>query len=73
MTAPVLTLKERDSKVFTMHQSDLHFLITEKQVMSFVMPSQYQTIDQLPASVNPEVKLQELPERTVAAVRFAGL
>lgn len=36
------------------------------------MPSQYQKIDQLPKSINPEVKLQELPERTVAAIRFPG-
>lgn len=40
--------------------------------MSFVMPSQYQTIDQLPKSINPEVKLKELPARTVASIRFSG-
>ena len=40
-------------------------------VMSFTMPSAYE-MEQLPTPRDPAVTLHEVPERTVAAVRFSG-
>ena len=40
-------------------------------VMSFTMPSAYD-MEELPSPRDPMVTLHEVPERTVAAVRFSG-
>ena len=39
--------------------------------IGFTMPAGY-TLDTLPAPVNPDVKLVELPARTMAVLRFSG-
>jgi SOUL heme-binding protein len=38
--------------------------------MAFILPSRYQALSDLPKPNNPQVQLRELPERTVAALRF---
>jgi SOUL heme-binding protein len=38
--------------------------------MAFVLPSKYKLLSDLPKPNNPLVKLREVPERTVAALRF---
>jgi hypothetical protein len=38
--------------------------------MAFVLPSKYKSVSDLPKPNNPLVKLREVPERTVAALRF---
>ncbi|EFJ51339.1 hypothetical protein VOLCADRAFT_57321 [Volvox carteri f. nagariensis] len=43
-----------------------------KRVMSFIMPSQYKSVVDLPAPKDPRVRLFEVPERTFAAIRFHG-
>ena len=40
--------------------------------LSFVMPSQF-TLDSLPSPNNPNVKLKQIPSRTMAVVTFSGL
>jgi hypothetical protein len=40
--------------------------------MSFVMPSKYQRIEDLPVPNDPRVKLIEIPEHTVAVLRRSG-
>lgn len=39
--------------------------------MTFHMPAKY-SLDSLPAPADPSVAIRELPERTVAALRFSG-
>jgi SOUL heme-binding protein len=38
--------------------------------MAFILPSKYKSLSELPKPNNPLVKLREVPERTVAALRF---
>jgi hypothetical protein len=38
--------------------------------MAFVLPSKYKALSDLPKPNNPAVKLRQIPERTVAALRF---
>jgi hypothetical protein len=40
--------------------------------MSFVMPSKYQSIEDLPIPKDPRVQLSEIPEHTVAVLRRSG-
>lgn len=61
MTAPVITQKPSDEG----SQAQLY--------MSFVLPSKYQRLDQLPRPNNPQVKLEEIPAKTVAVHRFSGM
>jgi len=57
MTAPVVQNAERDGDVW---------------VMSFIMPERY-TMETLPKPIDPQVELELIPGRTVAALRFSGL
>ena len=43
----------------------------EAYTVSFIMPSKY-TMDTLPRPVDPRVTLQEVPSRTLAALRWRG-
>ena len=44
---------------------------SDNPVMTFTMPSAY-TMDELPEPKDGSVTLHEVPERTVAAIRFSG-
>ncbi|MEM1349702.1 MAG: heme-binding protein, partial [Myxococcota bacterium] len=56
MTAPVVQNAEREGEVW---------------VMSFIMPERY-TMETLPKPVDPQVEVELVPGRTVAALRFSG-
>jgi effector-binding domain-containing protein len=62
MTAPVITSERVDMTAP---------VISDKETMSFVMPQKY-TMETLPEPIDPRVRIQQLPERKVAAVRFKG-
>lgn len=69
MTAPV-TQRPRDkiamtAPVIQQKTSD------DAWTIGFTMPAGY-TLDTLPAPVNPDVKLVQLPARTMAVLRFSG-
>jgi hypothetical protein len=75
MTAPVITepaAAEKSEKIAMTAP-----VITEQQTagnmqMSFVLPSQYTSLQQLPEPNNPRVQLIQVPESTYAAVQFTG-
>lgn len=58
MTAPVTQQSARGN-------------VSEKQIVRFSMPKSY-TMESLPVPVNPEVKIIELQETTVAVIRYSG-
>jgi hypothetical protein len=41
-------------------------------VMTFMMPSKYKSIEELPKPQDERVVLMEVPEQTIAAIRFTG-
>lgn len=43
-----------------------------KRVISFIMPSKYKTIDQLPVPSDDVVSFKLVPERTLAVIKFSG-
>jgi len=68
MTAPVL---ENTSEKIAMTVPVLNTLENEEtRIISFVLPSKY-TLATLPAPNNQKVRLTEVPERTVAVLRFS--
>jgi hypothetical protein len=62
MTAPVITSERVDMTAP---------VLSDKESMSFVMPRNY-TMDTIPEPLDPRVRIQQLPGRKVAAVRFKG-
>ncbi|KAJ3216788.1 hypothetical protein HDU67_008965 [Dinochytrium kinnereticum] len=71
MTAPVIT--ERPSEKIQMTAP----VVTEgtgdsMQRMSFVMPSKYSRISDLPVPSDPRVALKEVPQQTLAVITFSG-
>jgi len=63
MTAPVISTAEKIPMTVP--------VISDEKSFSFVIPSVY-TMDTIPLPKDPRVELQELPERTVAAMTFRG-
>jgi effector-binding domain-containing protein len=62
MTAPVIT-----TETIPMTAP----VISDAATMSFVMPEGY-TRDDLPEPLEPGVRIEEIPARTVAVIRFTG-
>jgi hypothetical protein len=71
MTAPVTMEKQNASEKIAMTAPVTMDKQGDRWRMHFVMPSQYKLAD-LPIPNNPEVKLREVPEAKVAAIRFSG-
>ncbi len=69
MTAPVTT-KQPTSEPIAMTAPVLAKSDGDSRIIAFVMPSSY-TLKSLPIPKDPRVKLVEVPERTVAALRFS--
>jgi hypothetical protein len=69
MTAPV-SQRPRDKIAMTAPVTQQK-TSDDAWTIGFTMPAGY-TIDTLPAPVNPDVKLVELPARTMAVLRFSG-
>ena len=63
--------KSRGGEKIAMTAPVTETLAGDGPVMSFTMPSAY-AMDELPAPLDPDVTLHEIPERTVAAVSFSG-
>ncbi|MDG6221586.1 MAG: heme-binding protein [Candidatus Thermoplasmatota archaeon] len=61
MTAPVLSEK------ITMTAP----VLSDKGSIAFVMPNGY-TLESTPKPTNPQVKIEEIPPRKLAALRFSG-
>jgi len=57
MTAPVFSIKE-DSKA---------------EIMRFLVPSKYTSIEQIPVPEDSQVSIREVPEHTVAVLTYSGL
>jgi hypothetical protein len=57
MTAPVMTFSDPDKKATT---------------MSFILPSKYQSIDELPIPNNSKVELEVVEPYTAAVLQFSG-
>lgn len=70
MTAPVLA--EKSSESIAMTAPVLSEKTEGNYTLAFVMPDDYQSVDDLPLPNNKSVQLVERPERKVAAVRFSG-
>jgi hypothetical protein len=70
MTAPV-TQRPRETIAMTAPVTQQK-ASGDAWTVSFTMPASY-TLDTLPAPVNPDVKLVQLPARTMAVVRFSGV
>jgi effector-binding domain-containing protein len=62
MTAPVITSERVDMTAP---------VLSDKETMSFVMPKDY-TMDTIPEPLDPRVRIQVIPARKVASVRFKG-
>lgn len=56
MTTPVVTSKSGKSQ----------------SSMQFVLPSQYQLVEQVPVPTNPNLQLVQLPPRDMAVIQFSG-
>ncbi|KAI8852861.1 regulatory factor, effector binding domain-containing protein [Chytridium lagenaria] len=70
MTAPVITAPATTKIAMT---GPVTTTESEDQVhMSFVMPSKYQKISDLPFPVDPRVRLTEVPTQTMAVITFSG-
>tara|TARA_B100000925_G_C22004590_1_gene473013 strand:- start:1276 stop:1806 length:531 start_codon:yes stop_codon:yes gene_type:complete len=67
MTSPVLTKGEKIGMTAPVLSSQDNKIWT----MTFSMPSRY-TIDTLPAPKNKRVKIKEIMEKDMAAIRFSG-
>ena len=67
MTSPVLTEGEK----IAMTSPVLSDNGQTSWTMSFSMPSKY-TLETLPTPKNPKVKIKEVEEKTMAAIRFSG-
>jgi hypothetical protein len=64
MTAPVVMAPQPEGIAMTAP------VLMGAGSMAFVLPSKYKALADLPKPNNPAVKLREVPERTVAALRF---
>jgi hypothetical protein len=64
MTAPVMMAAKPEKIAMTAP------VMMGAGTMAFVLPSKYKTLADLPKPNNPLVKLRQIPERTVAALRF---
>jgi hypothetical protein len=62
MTTPVITSERVDMTAP---------VISDGESMSFVMPQQY-TLDTVPEPLDGQVRIQEVPARKVAVIRFKG-
>jgi hypothetical protein len=72
MTAPVITSEkvEMTTPVITSERVDMTApVISDRETMSFVLPQKY-TMETIPEPLDPRVRIQQLPARKVAAVRF---
>ena len=67
MTSPVLTEGEKIAMTAPVLSDNGQTSWT----MSFSMPSEY-TLETLPTPKNPNVKIQEVDEKTMATIRFSG-
>ncbi|KAJ3122594.1 hypothetical protein HK098_002730 [Nowakowskiella sp. JEL0407] len=71
MTSPVITSKSTQiamtAPVVTSEKT------SESHVMSFILPSKYTKISDLPEPNDPNVLITEIPEKTVAVYKFSGL
>jgi hypothetical protein len=81
MTAPVLLSQQapKDAKAPNEKVAmTAPVLLSEQQAgkkvvkMSFIMPSMYNSVDKLPIPKDTRVHLVEVPEHTVAVIRFSG-
>lgn len=71
MTAPV-TQAPRDKIAMTAPVTQQSAGSEEEWVITFTMPAGY-TMQTLPAPANPDVKLVEIPARTMGVLSFTGL
>mmetsp|Transcript_35995 Transcript_35995/g.80110 ORF Transcript_35995/g.80110 Transcript_35995/m.80110 type:complete len:213 (+) Transcript_35995:128-766(+) len=77
MTAPVLMSQQPKHEKVAMTAP---VLMSEKQqeqqgknmTMSFILPSKYSRVEELPVPLDKNVKLVEVPEHKMAVVRFSG-
>ena len=69
MTAPVNQKAASQKIAMTAPVTQQKF--KENYTVSFVMPAKY-TLETLPEPLDPNVVLQEIPARTLAAIRYSG-
>lgn len=70
MTAPVI--RKPNSKDILVTEPFFREKKKEKWTMYFVLPSEY-TLDTVPKPSDPSVKIQEIPAKTVATIKYTGL
>ncbi len=70
MTSPVV-VKDTPSEKIAMTAPVMVEDASKERVISFGMPKSY-TLDTLPVPLDPRVKVVEIPEKRVAAIRFSG-
>jgi hypothetical protein len=71
MTAPVLAEQEQPSQKIAMTAPVLSEKAGESYTISFVMPSEY-TLEGLPKPNNADVRLEQVPPRKYAVLKFGG-
>ncbi len=69
MTSPVITNKSEKIKMTS--PVIMNDESSRKMKMSFSMPSKY-TLDTLPAPIDTRIKISQVPEKLIAAIRFSG-
>jgi hypothetical protein len=43
-----------------------------EDIMSFVLPFEYQRLEQVPEPMDPNIFIKEIPSRNIAVIRFSG-
>jgi hypothetical protein len=71
MTAPV-TQAPREKIAMTAHVTQQPGGSEEEWVITFTMPSHY-TMERLPQPTNPDIRLVQVPARTMGVLSFTGL
>jgi hypothetical protein len=70
MTSPVI--QEPKSEKISMTAPVVQIPAGESWTMTFMMPSKY-NLESLPQPTDPKVILEEVPEKTIAVIRYSGL
>lgn len=64
MTSPVITQPTKMEMTSP--------VVNEKDVMSFVLPFEYKTLESLPVPTDKRIVLKAVPKRIVATTTFSG-
>jgi hypothetical protein len=83
MTAPVLTYATYLPHILMTHQSPPSLPTTtppstppnntSTEVMAFILPSEYKSLESIPTPLNPDITIKQIPGRLIAVKSFTGL